>query len=232
MMALSMAAALFATLHIAVSGTPLRAALVRRLGEKAFRGVFSLATLASLVWLTRAYSAAFAEGNIAWWALGPWTSHVAAPVMLFALLLAVPGILTRSPTALGAGAPRAALEPRGVQRITRHPFLAGVVIWATFHLVVNGDRASVILFATFLTVAVLGMRSIDRKRAAALGDRWTSFERATSRTPFLSALRGHPLPSLKEIGWWKLGVALLVFGALVSVHPMLFGAYPLPGMDD
>lgn len=34
---------------------------------------------------------------------------------------------------------------RGIVRITRHPFLWGVALWALVHFIVNGDLASVIL---------------------------------------------------------------------------------------
>ncbi len=48
------ASAFFLLIHFGVSGTRLRDALVRRLGEKAYRGLFSLDYLAGIVWMIAA----------------------------------------------------------------------------------------------------------------------------------------------------------------------------------
>lgn len=227
------AAAFFVVLHLVVASPPIRPRIVRALGEGPYLGVFSLASLAGIVWLTRAYSTAYANDNVMLWWVGPGAQYVAAPIMLTALFLAVPGLLTPSPTAVrGEKILEKEIEPHGIQRVTRHPFLAGVTIWATFHLIVNGDLASVTLFATFLVVALAGMPSIDRKRARTLGDRWQRYADQTSRVPFVAILSGRTKLSFREIGWWRVVAALAAFAIIVSFHPMLFGAYPLPGMDD
>ena len=58
MASLVLAAAFFVGIHVFVSGTALRGAIVARIGENGFRGAFSLASLAGIVWLSRAYAAA------------------------------------------------------------------------------------------------------------------------------------------------------------------------------
>jgi uncharacterized membrane protein len=227
------AAAFFVLLHVVVAGTRLRDAIIRRVGQGAYLGLFSLASVAGVVWLARAYSAAYASGNVMLWSTGGWTKHAAAPVMIGALLLAVPGLLSPNPTAVrGEAILKRAPEPSGIHRVTRHPFLWGVAIWAAFHLLANGDRASVLLFSSFLVVSLLGTRSIDRKRARALGSTWERYRSATSNVPFGAALAGRTRLSFREIGWWRPVAALVVFAVLVSLHPMLFGAYPLPNMAD
>jgi uncharacterized membrane protein len=232
MLNLVLAASAFATLHLFVSGTPLRGVFVRRIGEGPYRGLFSLATLVTLVWLSRSYSAAFASDNVWLWHW-PMAQHAAAPIMLIAFLLAVPGIASRNPASVGQervlqGNP----EPHGMQRITRHPFLWGVAIWAAFHIAANGDVASIVLFATFLVVALVGTRSIDRKRSRALGAVWTAYEARTSNLPFAAIAQGRNRLALREIGWWRPLLALALFALVVALHPRLFGAYPLPGMAD
>jgi uncharacterized membrane protein len=229
---LVVAALAFAGLHLFVAGTGLRGVLVAKLGEGPYRGLFSLATLATLVWLSRSYSAAFAGDNVWLWHW-PLTQHLAAPIMVAALLLAVPGVTSRNPASVGQeGVLTRDPEPRGMQRISRHPFLWGVAIWAAFHIAANGDVASIVLFATFLAVALVGTRSIDGKRARALGAQWTDYEARTSNVPFLAIVQGRNRLVLREIGWLRPLLALGVFAALVALHPMLFGAYPLPGMAD
>lgn len=49
-----------------------------------------------------------------------------------------------------------------VTRWIRHPQLTGFAIWAVAHLLVNGDRASVVLFGGLLIWALLSMALINR----------------------------------------------------------------------
>src|ERR1700738_5279716 len=58
---------------------------------------------------------------------------------------------------------------RGIVRVTRHPFLTGVGLWALVHLIGNGDVASLFFFATWAIVALAGTASIDAKRRRLLG---------------------------------------------------------------
>lgn len=232
MPALLAAALSFAGLHLLVSGTRVRDVLVAKLGAGPYRGLFSLATFGTLFAVTRTYKHAFATDNHFYW-VWPGAQHASAPIMLIALWLAVSGITTKSPTAVGqekllAGDP----EPRGVQHITRHPFLWGVSIWATFHLAANGDAASLVLFATFLIVAIAGTVSIDHKRERLLGDAWRRYAARTSNLPFAAMIQGRTRFSFRELGWARPLLTLLVFAVVVSLHPMLFHAYPMPGMND
>lgn len=228
------AAAFFFGIHTLVAGTGLRGVLVERVGERAYRGAFSLASLVGIVWLARAYSAAFARGNVVLWEIGPAAHYAVGFVVLLAFLIAVPGMLAPSPTVVGgerllqASVP----EPRGMQRVTRHPFLTGTSLWAAAHLAANGDLASIVLFATFLAVSLFGMRSIDNKRVRAYGDAWRRYAERTSAVPFVAIVQGRNRLVLRELGGWRLIAALVVFGVMVTVHPWLFGAYPLPGMND
>ncbi len=61
-------------------------------------------------------------------------------LMLSALLLVVLGLTTPNPTSV-AQQGLAAQPPNGVVRITRHPFLVGVFVWAAVNLIGNGDIA-------------------------------------------------------------------------------------------
>ena len=47
-------------------------------------------------------------------------------------------------------------------RVTRHPQLLGVILWAVAHLLVNGDLASLVLFGGFLLWAVASILLINR----------------------------------------------------------------------
>jgi len=224
------AALSFIGLHLVVSGTGLRQMLIAGVGMGPYRALFSVGSFAALTWMSRAYSQAYLLDNSFYWTL-PRAEHLAGPIMAFALLLAVPGITSRTPTALGQkGMLLHVTEPHGMQRITRHPFLWGVLIWSAFHMAANGDAASLVLFGTFFLVAVIGMRSIDAKRERAFGETWMRYRLQTSTIPFLAIASGRTRFVFEEIGIWRVLLAVAVFCALVAVHALLFHAYPLPGM--
>jgi uncharacterized membrane protein len=221
------AAAFFVLLHLLVSGTGLRAVIVGVIGEGAYMGLFSLASVAGIVWLSMAYGGARGEGEV-FWGAATGARHGAVAIMLLALLLIVPGLLTPNPTSVKQeGALDKPDAVKGMLRITRHPFLWGVAIWAAGHLLVNGDTPSLILFGAMLALAVFGTVSIDAKRKKALGDKWDAFAAQTSNVPFAAILGGKQKLSLGEIGWWRLALALAIWAALIWAHPMLFGGSPL-----
>ncbi|HRD27225.1 MAG TPA: NnrU family protein [Caulobacter sp.] len=221
------AAVFFVLLHLLVSGTGLRGAMVRRIGEGPYMGLFSLASVGGLVWLGWAYGQVKGAGPV-YWDLGPGARHTAVALMLLALLLAVPGLLTPNPTSVKQeGALDRPDAVKGMLRITRHPFLWGVAIWAFAHLLANGDLPGVILFGSLLVLAVFGTASIDAKRRKALGAKWDAFAGQTSGVPFAAILGGKQTLALGEIGWWRLLLAIVVWAALLWGHPILFGVNPL-----
>jgi len=227
MTALIAAAAFFVLLHLLVSGTALRGVLVGAMKEGPYMGLFSLASVGGIVWLSMAYGDARGLGPV-YWDLGPGARHAGLLIMLLALLLVVPGLLTPNPTSVKQeGALDKPDAVKGMLRITRHPFLWGVSIWAAGHLLSNGDLPSVILFGSILALGVFGTVSIDAKRKKALGAKWDAFAAQTSNIPFGAILTGRQKLSLGEIGWWRLALAVAIWAGLLWAHPMLFGVSPL-----
>jgi uncharacterized membrane protein len=218
---LVLAGLLFIAIHLLVSGTTLRGAVVQRTGEGPFQGLFSLVSLASIIWLCTAYGRA---GHIDLWQPIEAARLAMAPVMGFAFLLAAIGLTTPSPTATGGEARLHQPDPvKGILRVTRHPFLWGVTLWAAMHLLVNGDAASAVLFGTFLIVAVLGPPSIDAKRKKRFGVAWDRFAEATSNLPFAAIAQGRNTLQVRELGWWRVVLGLLLFAAFLHFHARLFG---------
>jgi len=111
-------------------------------------------------------------------------------------------------------------------RITRHPFLWGTAIWALGHMIANGRAADLILFGDLFALALLGTASIDAKRQRALGERYSIFKTKTSNIPFAAIAQGRQSFNIGEI-WWRLAVALAVWGGVLLLHPMLFGVRPM-----
>jgi len=112
---------------------------------------------------------------------------------------------------------------RGIVTITRHPFLWGVALWAVAHLAANGDAASAMLFGGMLILSLGGMAAIDHKRALRLGDAWQAFSGRTSLVPFAAAAAGRVKVDWKGIGWWRLGLGVVVYLILLLSHRWLFG---------
>jgi uncharacterized membrane protein len=227
MFSLLAAAAFFLAIHLLVSGTPVRDALTGRIGQGPYMGLFSLSSVAGLVWLGLAF--AEARGQPAYWDLTPVTRQIQLGVQLLAMLLIVPGLTTPNPTSVRQeGALDRADVVKGMLRITRHPFLWGVAIWAAGHLLVNGDPASLVLFGTMLLLALFGTASIDAKRRRALGPKWDAFAAQTSNVPFGAIAAGRQKLSLGEIGWWRIVLAIAIWALLAWAHPYLFGVRALP----
>jgi uncharacterized membrane protein len=223
---LLVAIAFFLALHVLVSGTPLRTAIIARTGTGPYLGLFSLLSLLGIVWMVIGYRRA---PVVPLWAPLPGGRPIAFVLTLLAFLLVVIGLTSPSPTAVGGEQQLERGEPaRGIQRVTRHPFLWGVALWALGHLLVNGDLASALLFGTLFVLALLGPALIDRRRAHALGARWSSFVATTSSVPFAAIADGRNTLRVGELGVWRIALALGLFALFLYVHPWLFGVSPLP----
>jgi uncharacterized membrane protein len=148
-----LAALFFIILHIGVSGTSARGHVIEKLGENVYRAAFSLLSLLGIVWLAHAYRVA---GYIETWGQLVWFKPIAGHLMHVAFLLVVLGIMTPNPMAAGGESLLMADAPtRGIHRVTRHPFLWGVAVWAFVHIA-NGDVASLVLFGCCLCWCLSG----------------------------------------------------------------------------
>lgn len=213
--------------HFGISSTPLRGALTSRLGEKPYLGLYSLTAALAFWWLGAAYANAPYEPL---WSVAGWQAWVPLLVVPVSLLLLVAGFSTPNPTAVGQEALLAGDgDPaRGILRVTRNPFLWGVGLWALAHIVPNGDLASVILFGTLAVLALAGSALIDAKLARRLGPAWNRFAARTSNIPFAAILSGRQAFVWREIGWWRVILALLLYAAFLHLHRWVFGVSPLP----
>ena len=129
-----------------------REACVARLGERGWKALYSVVSLAGLVLIVIGFGSARAHPVVVW---NPpaWTMHVTAllAVLGFVLVAAayVPG--TKLKAVLG------------------HPMVAGVKTWALGHLVGNGTLAGIVLFGALLLWSVYAFGTLRRRdRAAAL----------------------------------------------------------------
>jgi uncharacterized membrane protein len=225
MLNLIAAAAFFLAIHLLISGTRVRDALIGRIGQGPYMGGFVVASFAGLIWLGFAFAGARGQpGDDVLWDMTPATQVLQLVLQLVAVVFIVVGLATPNPTSVRQ---EAALDRpevvRGMLRITRHPFLWGAAIWALGHLLVNGDAVSIVLFGSILALALFGTASIDAKRRRALGSKWDAFAAQTSNVPFLALAQGRQRLALGEIGWWKIALGVVVWGVVGWAHPYLFG---------
>ncbi len=213
-------------LHAAVAGSGLRFALIGRFGEKAYRGGFSLASVGSLWWLVQEYRQA---PFVPLW-LPPASLHYLPIVLVpIAFVFLVGAFTVPSPTAVGGEKFLTKDEPaRGLLRITRHPFLWAVALWALAHLLVNADAGSLIFFASLGITAVRGAFDIDRKRRRTNSEQFARFEAKTSNVPFAALIAGRNHLVVKEL-WLALLLGLALAAGTIALHPHFFGASALPG---
>ncbi|MGQ0675471.1 MAG: NnrU family protein [Rhodospirillales bacterium] len=208
--------------HFLFAGTPLRKTFADMVGGEArFRLVFSLFSAVTLIWVLLAYGRAPYRPL---WADTAFLRLIPVLVLPFACILLVAGFSTPNSTAVGGE--RAADLPDpvpGIMKITRHPFLWGVALWALAHLVANGDTASVLLFGGMAALALGGMPSIDAKAQRRMGAAWGPIAMGSSVVPFAAIISGRAKFDFAGIGWARIVVGVALYAALLLAHPWIAG---------
>lgn len=162
-----------------------------KMGQGPYMGLYSLVSLAGFVLIVWGYGAARPAPIL----YMPPTAmaHINLALMLPAMILLVASQL-----------------PAGrIAKAVKHPMLLAVKIWATGHLLANGELNSVILFGSFLAYGV-----IDRIAVKKRGDNGPGPDQVLSGTSDLIAIGA--------------GTALYAV-ILLWLHPILFGVVALPG---
>lgn len=222
--AIGLASFAFVGGHLGLSSAPARGWLVARLGEKGFQGLYALLALLALGAMIAAYIQA--SHHVYLWLPGPGLRHWPLLVMPLALVLIAGGVRVPNPSATGMEGVLDRAEPaQGVLRITRHPVMWGVGLWAAVHILANGDLASLLFFGGFLVTALGGAWHLDRRMVTTEGERWQRFAAKTSFVPFVALLTGRQRWVWIEWRWpaaWGLGL----FAILLLLHAHLFGVRP------
>jgi uncharacterized membrane protein len=118
------------------------------LGEGMWAGLYSVVSLIGFVLIVWTYGDARAAAPLIY-EPPVWMKHLTGLLMLLA--------------AISFGA---YLAPAGrIKAALKHPMLLSVKIWATAHLLANGDLASILLFGAFLAWAVADRISLKRRNA-------------------------------------------------------------------
>jgi uncharacterized membrane protein len=135
--------------HVFVTMRDRRAAVVARIGEWPYRGLFSLVSIIGIVLIGYGFAAYRAGGPIMVWYPPAWTRHIVVALMWPASICIA-----------------AAYIPGNIKRVLKHPMLVGVKTWAFAHLCANGDLGGIILFGSVLAWAVYDRITLKRRKDA------------------------------------------------------------------
>lgn len=219
------AMALFLASHRIPALFGLKARIIAVIGQKGYVVAFSIASLALLWWLI---SAAARAPFVTVWDQQPWHRWAVNIAMPLAIGLTVFGTAAANPFAFEGRAAGFTPNRPGIAGLTRQPLLWALALWSGAHLLANGDVAHVIVFASFLLLAIVGMPMVEARRRRQMGtEQWARLTAHTGLIPFAALLRGHWKPQSPP-NLWRLAAALITWAALWHLHPALIGVWPGP----
>ncbi len=198
----------------------IKARLVARLGTRGFGvgySMLSLCMLSLLIW--SAGKAPF----VLLWPQMPWQRHVVHLGMLVACLILAFTIARPNPFSFG-GARSQSFAPShpGIVRLTRHPVLVALALWAGVHILPNGDLAHLLLFGTLGVFAIAGRALINRRKRREMGEEgWRALNTEVSKKPLLRAPQSWPDSLL------RIFAGFAVFILLLMLHPVVIGVQAL-----
>lgn len=138
---------LWSIVHLVKSVAPgLRTAIRAKTGEGPHQGLVALLIVTSIAlmiygWRTAQYEFVYDPPT--------WSRHLNMLLMVFAIFL------------FGA-----AQGKSKIKQVIRHPMLTGMLIWASGHLIANGDSRSVVLFGGLGLWALVSLFTVSRNEGA------------------------------------------------------------------
>jgi uncharacterized membrane protein len=202
-----------------------RSYLIRRFGLPAFKGLYSLVALVTLLQLSFVYFRDKHAGAALF--VPPAGMKLAAQALMFlALLVLGQAIATSNPMATAAEMSGKYLDrARGIQRVTRHPMNLAFALFGTAHCLVNPSEGDWIFFGGFVVYAAASSLHQDRRTFATGPEEIRQFQAQTSLLPFGAILAGKQRLAPGEYSFVALAVSVGTFFALRLAHHALFGGF-------
>jgi len=220
-----LAIAVFIASHLIPAIQPLRDGLVKIIGERGFLILFSILSVAIIIWLGIAFSRA---PYIELWVPPEWTRWITILSMPVACIFTVTGFTSHNPFSLGAGSSGYDPQSPGIVSVTRHPVLWALAIWSGSHIAPNGDMAAVLLFGLFFVLCLIGIKTIERRRRTRMGEaQWQTLINQTSIVPFAATLSGSASVDWGHFCGWRLLAGLALYGVLFYGHEFIIGIAPI-----
>ena len=213
---------MFAGTHTGLAIGPVRTRLVGRFGELGFSILFSLVATVTFTVLIGFYAAHRFEG-----APGPALASVPlVRAVLFAaivvgVMLAVGGAFVFPSTPMAFFQNRSAYEVRGLQRVTRHPFFAGVTLLGVAHALLASRLVGSVAFGGLALLAGAGAWHQDRKLMKRRGPAYVDYCARTSAVPFAAILGGRQPLAIHDLPLGALAVGLATAVVLRVRHAHL-----------
>jgi uncharacterized membrane protein len=180
--------AVFLGIHLFTTLRAPRAALIGRLGEGPYKGLYSLVSAIGLVLIVWGFGRYRSTGWIQIWSPPIGLHHLTLPLMWLSFV-----------------ALAATYSPLGKIKATlRHPMLVAIKTWALAHLLANGDLGALILFGSFLAWAVYDRIAVKRR-----GDHGAPLSGFTSGDMIAIALGTAAFVAIFWIHPWLIGVPIL-----------------------
>jgi uncharacterized membrane protein len=127
-----------------------RTATIARIGEKPWKGLYALASIAGFALIVWGFGLA-RRNPVYLWEAPMGLRHVAGALLLVAFVLLVATYVPRN----------------SIKAKLHHPMVLSVKVWALAHLLSNGNLADVVLFGAFLVWAVFSFRAARQRDRAA-----------------------------------------------------------------
>jgi uncharacterized membrane protein len=162
----------------------------QRLGEGAWKGLYSLVSLAGLALVAWGFDAARDQPMVLW-APPPFMRHVTSVLMVLSFVLLA-----------AAYVPGNRIKSR-----LHHPMVLGVKVWALAHLLSNGMLAHLVLFGALLVWAVFNFRAARRRD----DDAGTVYIQGHARPTMITVILG-------VVAWAVFAFGL--HGLLIGIKPL------------
>lgn len=175
---------LFLGAHLfTILARPQRDALFSRLGEGPYKIAFTIVTLVGLGLMIWGFTVARGAADVPMVYYPPsWGRHVA-------MLLVLLGFLSLA----------ISLHKGRLKLLLRNPMSIGFALWASGHLFANGSLPEVVLFGTFLVLALVDI----------------AVSTARGKVPAVTPKPRHDLISI--------AAGLVLYFVFLYLHPILFG---------
>lgn len=164
---------------------PLRGPMVKAMGAGGFQAAYSIVSFATLGWVAFAFKAAppadLGGSGEAGWILATLLTWPAM-VLLAGSLMGNPAL----PTPMAEAQARA--EPKGVFKVTRHPMMWGIGLWAASHIALMWSTRTLVTALAMGVLALVGAKLQDGKKEVLMGEAWAAWESKTSYWPQLHKL--------------------------------------------
>ena len=195
----------------------LRERLVKQIGYVPYIVAFSILSIFLFGWVI--HEVLIAE-SFPLWDHQIWQARLLVIVMLPACILWACAVLQPCPLSIGR---KKGFDPEkpGINRLTRHPLLLGMVIWGFGHTIANGDLVAVLFFGGSGVFALMGFVRMEKIRLRDIApDQQAPILAATSRFDPSGLMHG-------AIGWRDLIFGVILYVILLIGHGHVIGLDPL-----